>query len=46
MTPKKTKNYMEADSLMSNEFNLGAHMITGDGVLYFGGIYGYNQFKL
>ena len=42
---KKTKNYTEADGLMSNEFNLGAHMITGDGVLYFGGIYGYNYFK-
>ncbi|MEJ6776263.1 MAG: adenylate/guanylate cyclase domain-containing protein [Crocinitomicaceae bacterium] len=42
---KKTKNYTEADGLMSNEFNLGAHMITREGVLYFGGIYGYNHFK-
>lgn len=42
---KSTKNYTEADGLMSNEFNLGAHMITSNRVIYFGGIYGYNYFK-
>lgn len=42
---KTTKNYTEADGLMSNEFNLGAYMITSTGVIYFGGIYGYNYFK-
>ena len=28
-----------------NEFNLGAYMITKEGVIYFGGIYGYNYFR-
>lgn len=42
---KVVKNFTEADGLMSNEFNLGAYMITKEGVIYFGGIYGYNYFK-
>lgn len=42
---KTVKNFTEADGLMSNEFNLGAHMISKKGVIYFGGIYGYNYFK-
>ncbi|MDX2359520.1 MAG: adenylate/guanylate cyclase domain-containing protein [Crocinitomicaceae bacterium] len=38
------KNYTEMDGLMSNEFNLGAHMQSSTGDLYFGGIYGFNYF--
>lgn len=37
-------NYTEKDGLMSNEFNLGAHLVSKTGELYFGGIYGYNYF--
>lgn len=37
-------NYKEIDGLMSNEFNLGAHLRSSKGTLYFGGIYGYNYF--
>lgn len=40
-----TKNYTEIDGLMSNEFNLGASMKSSDGIIYFGGIYGYNYFN-
>ena len=40
----KIKNYTEVDGLMSNEFNLGAYMKSSKGILYFGGIYGYNYF--
>tara|TARA_R110002072_G_scaffold303134_1_gene495192 strand:+ start:16761 stop:20651 length:3891 start_codon:yes stop_codon:yes gene_type:complete len=40
----KIKNFTEVDGLMSNEFNLGAHMKSKEGLLYFGGIYGYNFF--
>lgn len=42
---KKVKNYTEVDGLMSNEFNLGAVMKSESGVIYFGGIYGYNYFN-
>lgn len=42
---RSSKNYTETDGLLSNEFNLGAYMKSGDGHLYFGGIYGYNFFK-
>ena len=42
---KVVKNYTEIDGLMSNEFNLGAFMQSKSGVLYFGGIYGYNFFN-
>ena len=41
---KEVKNYTEVDGLMSNEFNLGAHMQSKSGNLFFGGIYGYNHF--
>jgi ligand-binding sensor domain-containing protein/class 3 adenylate cyclase/predicted metal-dependent HD superfamily phosphohydrolase len=37
-------NFTEKDGLMSNEFNLGAHLNSGTGEVYFGGIYGYNYF--
>jgi ligand-binding sensor domain-containing protein/class 3 adenylate cyclase/predicted metal-dependent HD superfamily phosphohydrolase len=37
-------NYTEKDGLMSNEFNLGAHLNSRTGELFFGGIYGYNYF--
>ena len=40
----KIRNFTEIDGLMSNEFNLGASMQSTSGVLYFGGIYGYNYF--
>jgi len=43
-TTGATNNYKEIDGLMSNEFNLGAYMRSSRGVLYFGGIYGYNYF--
>jgi ligand-binding sensor domain-containing protein/class 3 adenylate cyclase/predicted metal-dependent HD superfamily phosphohydrolase len=42
---KTTTNYTEVDGLMSNEFNLGAHMKSKTGELFFGGIYGYNFFN-
>ena len=41
---QKFTNYTEKDGLMSNEFNLGAHLRSKTGELYFGGIYGYNFF--
>lgn len=41
----QVKNYTEIDGLMSNEFNLGAHMKSKSGDIYFGGIYGYNYFN-
>lgn len=41
---KEATNYTETDGLMSNEFNLGAYMRSKTGVLFFGGIYGYNFF--
>ena len=40
----QAKTYTEIDGLMSNEFNLGASFESETGVLYFGGIYGYNYF--
>lgn len=42
---ERAKNYTEIDGLMSNEFNLGAYMLSSSGQLYFGGIYGYNYFN-
>lgn len=42
---KVATNYTETDGLMSNEFNLGAHMFSHTGELFFGGIYGYNYFN-
>jgi ligand-binding sensor domain-containing protein/class 3 adenylate cyclase/predicted metal-dependent HD superfamily phosphohydrolase len=41
----KTRNYLEINGLMSNEFNLGAFHKSKNGELYFGGIYGYNYFN-
>lgn len=40
----KVKNYNEVDGLLSNEFNLGAFMLSNTGIVYFGGIYGYTFF--
>lgn len=42
---EKTKKYTELDGLMSNEFNLGAYFLSKKGVIFFGGIYGYNYFN-
>ncbi|MFT5858266.1 MAG: ligand-binding sensor domain-containing protein/class 3 adenylate cyclase [Flavobacteriaceae bacterium] len=42
---KAVKNYTEVHGLMSNEFNIGAYMTSKSGVMYFGGIYGYNYFN-
>jgi ligand-binding sensor domain-containing protein/class 3 adenylate cyclase/predicted metal-dependent HD superfamily phosphohydrolase len=42
---KTTFNYTEKDGLMSNEFNLGASLLSVSGEFYFGGIYGFNYFK-
>lgn len=38
-------NYTEASGLMSNEFNTGAYMLSQTGILFFGGIEGYNYFN-
>ena len=37
-------NYSEVNGLMSNEFNTGAYLLSGNGDMYFGGIEGYNFF--
>jgi ligand-binding sensor domain-containing protein/class 3 adenylate cyclase len=42
---KTVKNFTEINGLMSNEFNIGAYMLSESGVIYFGGIYGYNYFN-
>lgn len=42
---KEAINYAEIDGLMSNEFNLGAYMLSKTGELFFGGIYGFNYFN-
>lgn len=46
-SPEKNRftNYTEVDGLMSNEFNQGAYLYTQNGIMYFGGIYGYNYFR-
>lgn len=36
--------FLEEDGLMSNELNIGASFTSYDGVIYFGGIKGYNFF--
>ena len=41
----KIRNFTEDDGLMSNEFNIGAHMLSYSGEAFFGGIYGYNYFN-
>ena len=38
-------NYTRADGLQSNEFNSGAFYMRGEGEMFFGGIYGYNNFR-
>lgn len=38
-------NYSVKDGLQSNEFNLNAYLKSSDGLLYFGGINGYNVFN-
>lgn len=43
-TTTQAINYSEKDGLMSNEFNIGAFMLSKSGEMYFGGIYGYNHF--
>ena len=43
----KTKSFIlftEADGLMSDELNLGASFTSNSGLIYFGGIQGYNYF--
>ncbi len=44
-TSNQIKTYKESSGLLSDEFNLGAYFKSKSGVLYFGGIYGYNYFK-
>ncbi len=38
------KNYEEKDGLQSNEFNHNSYLRTSKGVLFFGGVNGYNYF--
>ncbi|HEX7846108.1 MAG TPA: triple tyrosine motif-containing protein, partial [Chitinophagaceae bacterium] len=38
------KNYEEKDGLQSNEFNHGVYLRTKEGILFFGGVGGYNYF--
>lgn len=42
---KRARNFTEINGLMSNEFNIGAYLLTSKGKMYFGGIYGYNFFN-
>jgi len=39
------KNFEENDGLQSNEFNQHASLRSSDGILFFGGVNGYNYFK-
>ncbi len=41
---EKFMNYSVRDGLQSNEFNMNAYLKSSDGLLYFGGINGYNIF--
>jgi ligand-binding sensor domain-containing protein/signal transduction histidine kinase len=43
-TTKSFTNYDVKDGLQSNEFNRGAYFQSADGVIYFGGINGFNAF--
>jgi len=47
MEPKTEtfRNYDVADGLQSNEFNIGASFKSSSGVLFFGGINGFNRFN-
>lgn len=42
---KQARNFTEIHGLMSNEFNIGAYMLSSKGKMYFGGIFGYNYFN-
>lgn len=42
---KHAKIYTEIHGLMSNEFNIGAYLLSSKGKMYFGGIFGYNFFS-
>ncbi|MEO5582840.1 MAG: two-component regulator propeller domain-containing protein, partial [Saprospiraceae bacterium] len=39
------KNYEDKDGLQSNEFNHNAYLRSKDGILFFGGVHGYNYFN-
>lgn len=39
------KNFQQKEGLQSNEFNIGAHHLTNDGYMLFGGLNGFNRFK-
>lgn len=39
------KNFSEQNGLMSNEFNQGAYLKASNGDLFFGGIFGFNNFN-
>lgn len=39
------RNYDADDGLQSNEFNSGAYFESDSGVMFFGGIYGFNYFR-
>ncbi len=41
----ETVNYYESDGLQSNEFNTGAYFKSPDGLMFFGGINGFNMFN-
>lgn len=41
----RVRNYSEMHGLTSNEFNIGAYLMSSWGELFFGGINGYNHFK-
>ena len=42
---KHARNFTETHGLMSNEFNIGAYLLSSKGKMYFGGIFGYNFFN-
>lgn len=42
---EQAKIYTEIHGLMSNEFNIGAYLLSSKGKMYFGGIFGYNYFN-
>lgn len=42
---ERFSNYSVKDGLQSNEFNMQAYMKSKNGLLYFGGIHGYNIFN-
>jgi class 3 adenylate cyclase/predicted metal-dependent HD superfamily phosphohydrolase len=42
---EETVNYYESDGLQSNEFNTGAYFKSKTGIMFFGGINGFNMFN-